>query len=109
MVPANRFGKTFVTSVKHLWKCFYKIGMNADPHVLKNANYRTLNLAAHSEQARIGAQFIKQILRSNFTYWYDGIWRVNECKIGFFLPEDGIVESPNYVFSFQNNSKYMSR
>ena len=26
LCPANRFGKTFITSVKHIWYNFYKIG-----------------------------------------------------------------------------------
>lgn len=100
---------TFITAVKHIWMCYYKIGITADTSTVKGAVYRTLNLAAHSEQARIEAQYIKNILSSNFVFNFDEQWLVNKCKIGDFLPADGIVESPNYVFAFKNGSAHISR
>ena len=109
LVPSNRWGKTLITAVKHIWMCYYKIGIEADSKTVKGALYRTLNLAAHSEQARIEAQYIKNILQSNFVFYFEGKWLVNKCKIGDFLPPDGIVESPNYVFSFKNGSAHISR
>ena len=109
LVPGNRFGKTFITAVKHIWKLYYKIGLEAELSVMRKAKFRTLNLAAHSEQAKIGADYIKKILRSEFVYWYDGKWQTNECKIRDFLPEDGIVENPNHVFTFNNGSQYVAR
>lgn len=109
LVPGNRFGKTFITAVKHIWMDFYKIGLTADVLTMRRAKYRTINLAAHSEQAKIGANYIKQILSSSFVYWYEGRWVVNKCRIEGFLPPDGIVESPNHVYTFNNGSQYISR
>ncbi len=85
LVPANRWGKTFVTSVKHLWYCYYKIGVRGTSSNIADTRCGTLNLSPHSNQANAGYQYILDILGSKLTWVIDGQSKKNMCRIGFFL------------------------
>lgn len=110
LVPGNRFGKTLITAIKHLWKCFYKIGIQSgESRVVISAAYRTLNLASHSEQAKACAEYIKKIIKGEFTYYDGEKWVTNTCTIPDFLPEQGISDSPYANYRFANGSVFSSR
>jgi len=109
LVPGNRFGKTFITGVKHMWRNYYKIGVGGDTETIQKAQYETLNLASHSAQATAMPKMMKNILQSQFVFQYEGKFQTNICQIPEFLPTDGVVESPNWVFKFANGSKFISR
>lgn len=68
LVPSNRWGKTLVTSVKHLWYNFYKIGVRGSPENKKATRCGTMNLSPHSNQCQAGYEYILDILFSKFTY-----------------------------------------
>lgn len=93
LVPSNRWGKTFVTSVKHLWYNYYKIGVRAaTPQQRKEVRCGTLNLSPHSNQCQAGYEHILDILFSRLVYTVleDGVQvsRKNNCKIGNFYVSD---------------------
>ena len=97
LVPSNRWGKTLVTSIKHLYYNFYKIGVQGDPKHIAQTRCGTLNLSPHSNQADAAYQYILDILFSKFTYRAmekneagDEVMvsKVNKCLIGDFYVGD---------------------
>jgi len=68
LVPSNRWGKTLVTSVKHLWYNYYKIGTRGSPDQRAKVRCGTLNISPHSNQCDAGYQYILDILFSKFVY-----------------------------------------
>lgn len=93
LVPSNRWGKTFVTSVKHIWYNYYKIGHRATtPEQWAEIRCGTLNLSPHSNQCQAGYDHILDILFSRLVYTVieDGVAvsRKNDCKIGNFYLSD---------------------
>ncbi len=84
LVPSNRWGKTLVTSVKHLWINFYKIGVRGSVENKKSTRCGTLNLSPHSNQCQAGYEYVLDILFSKFTYTIDGESKVNKCLIPEF-------------------------
>jgi len=113
LIPSNRWGKTLITAIKHLWYNYYKVGARGDPSKIAELRCGTLNLSPHSNQAQAGYDYIKDILESKFiwtTAEYDenGIVSVtrsfkNECKIGdFYLTE---TKQKHTIF-FKNGSCY---
>lgn len=96
LVPSNRWGKTFVTSVKHLWYNYYKIGHRAQtPEQWAEIRCGTLNLSPHSNQCQAGYDHILDILFSRLVYNYiddkgERVTKKNECKISdFYLSDNG--------------------
>lgn len=92
LVPSNRWGKTLVTSVKHLWYNYYKIGVRGNPDHIQEERCGTLNLSPHSNQCDAGYQYIADILNSQLM-WNSpevingvetgrSISHKNECLIG---------------------------
>lgn len=115
LVPSNRWGKTLVTSVKHLWYNFYKIGTRGTPEHKAQMRCGTLNLSPHSNQCQAGYDYILDILFSKFTYTvmeanpaYDPgdpnslpeipVSKKNECKIPFFYVSDN-TQKRQIIFS----------
>ncbi len=95
LVPSNRWGKTLVTAVKHLWYNYYKVGVQGQTEHIKATRCGTLNLSPHSNQADAAYQYILDILFSKFTFRIPDpdlpgsyISRVNECLIGDFYVGD---------------------
>ncbi len=95
LVPSNRWGKTLVTSVKHLWYLYYKIGVQGEPSHIAQTRCGTLNLSPHSNQCQAAYEYILDILFSKFTYRVPDpsapgkmISKVNKCLIGDFYVGD---------------------
>lgn len=107
LVPSNRWGKTMVTSVKHIWYNFYKIGVRGSPDQKRKVPCGTLNLSPHSNQCEAGFNYVVSILLSNFIYTceVDGkiVSKVNECKIGDFYVSDN---QQKRTVIFRNNTFY---
>jgi len=85
LCPANRFGKTFVTSIKHIWYNFYKIGCTGPPSYIKDIRYPTLNISPHSLQVDAAYRYIVDIFNDKFIYKWEGQTVRNICKIKSFL------------------------
>lgn len=88
--PSNRFGKTFITAVKHVWYCFYKIGVTGDPKDVAVSRYQTLNLSPHSMQVDALYRYIVDFFSGTFLYeWPEGSGTKvrNNCLIKEFLLE----------------------
>lgn len=100
--PGNRFGKTFVTSVKHIWYNFYKIGLSGEPKNIGIARYSTLNLSPNSMQVDALYRYVVDILSEKFVYEYRGQKIRNTCKIKEFMV--GHLETKREIV-FANNSK----
>lgn len=113
LVPSNRWGKTFVTSVKHLWYNFYKIGVRGSVDNKKKTSCGTLNLSPHSNQAEAGFRYILDILFSNLTYNIPVtdpltgevtiVSKVNKCRINDFYVSDN---SQKRMIIFRNGTFY---
>lgn len=93
LVPSNRWGKTLVTSVKHIWYNFYKIGVQGDPDHIAQTRCGTLNLSPHSNQCQAAYEYILDILFSKFTFRVPGPdgkmeSRVNKCLVEDFYVSD---------------------
>lgn len=103
LVPSNRWGKTLVTSVKHLWYNFYKIGVRGEPEHVADRTCGTLNLSPHSNQCDAGYQYILDILCSKFVYSFEGKSYKNVCRIGYFFERE---EKQKRKIHFFNNTSY---
>lgn len=112
LVPSNRWGKTLVTSVKHLWYNKYKVGVRGTPEHVSQERCGTLNLSPHSNQCDAGYQYIKDILENKFL-WIDaeGVSHVNKCLIGegTLHPDGNFLASENQqkrMLKFTNGTNY---
>jgi len=85
LCPANRFGKTLVTSIKHIWYNFYKIGCSGPPAYIKDIRYSTLNISPHSMQVDAAYRYIVDIFNDKFIYTWQGKKVRNICRIKQFL------------------------
>lgn len=104
LVPSNRWGKTFVTSVKHIWYLFYKIGVSGTPQNIADERCGTLNLSPHSNQCQAGFEYILDILNSKAMFTdADGKSFRNECKIDDFVVG---TNSQKREITFSNGTKY---
>src|SRR3990167_9489833 len=103
LVPSNRWGKILVTSVKHLWYCYYKIGVKGAPEHVGQERCGTLNLSPHSNQCDAGYQYIVDILNSKFVYMMDGKSFKNNCKIEKFFDHE---EKVKRKIHFANHTSY---
>ncbi len=104
LVPGNRFGKTLITAVKHIWKLFYKQGIpsgNIDKWT--RAQYRTVNLSPHSQQMKQCFDYILQILEGNVRVGD----KYNDCKIGYFIKS--FSKQPHLAITFINGSVFTAR
>lgn len=63
LVPGNRWGKSTVIAMKHIWKCSFRVGqtraekLNGDP-------YETISIAQSADQAEIVFKEAKRLLSS---------------------------------------------
>lgn len=108
LVPSNRWGKTMVTSVKHIWYNFYKMGVQGTVDTISATRCGTLNLSPHSNQCQAGYDYILDILQSQMTWSVhndDGTLthHKNTCLI-----EDFFVGSNKQqrLISFKNGTYY---
>lgn len=103
LVPSNRWGKTFVTTVKHLWYNFYKKGVRGTPKHISSVRCGTLNLSPHSKQCDAGYQYVLDILSSQLVFVIDGKSYKNECKIAFFYKSASVQKREIF---FSNGTSY---
>jgi hypothetical protein len=108
LVPSNRWGKTLVTSVKHIWYNYYKVGVQGETEHIKKTRCGTLNLSPHSNQADAAYQYILDILFSKFTFRSPGpdgvmVSKVNECLIPDFYIGDN---SQKRAIVFKNGTTF---
>ena len=101
LAPGNRFGKTFVTSVKHVWYNFYKIGCSGPPEYVKDIRYATLNISPHSMQVDAAYRYIVDIFSDKQIYEWEGKKVRNICKIKSFLIDHKQIKRE---IVFANNS-----
>lgn len=104
-VPSNQSGKTVALSIKHIHRCFYKIGMDLDETLIEKAAYMTLNLSPHSRQAKQAFAYVKAILSGNFIITLNG--KKYQNKLSPVL-KDFIVSENNTLgeLRFRNNSTF---
>lgn len=108
LVPSNRWGKTLVTSVKHIWYNFYKIGVAGTPEHIAKTRCGTFNLSPHSNQCQAAFDYIIDILFSRFTFrGHDAegkeVSRVNKCLIeDFYVGEN----KQQRVIMFKNGTSF---
>ena len=69
LCTANQIGKTFMTSLKHIWSLFYKIGLRVDAEHLDIAEYKTLNTSPHSDQSHKCFEYVERVLRGELVYY----------------------------------------
>lgn len=69
LCTANQIGKTFITSLKHIWSIFYKIGLRVDTAHLEIAEYKALNISPHSDQSHKCYEYIERILRGELVFY----------------------------------------
>lgn len=61
LVPGNRWGKSTVIAMKHIWKCVFKVGMT---HAQRSSgeSYETISVAQSADQAEIVFKEAKRLL-----------------------------------------------
>jgi hypothetical protein len=111
LVPANRWGKSILVAILHIWHNFYKIGIGqGNPEAWSRAAYMTVNLAPHTDATKPVFEAILNILRSSFVIPQDdGSVINNECLIGWWLDESRVRTSTPYVVAFVNNTQILFR
>jgi hypothetical protein len=63
LVPGNRWGKSTVIAMKHIWKCVMKVGMSAELRAT-GETYETISVAMSADQAEIVFKEAKRLLQS---------------------------------------------
>lgn len=111
LVPGNRWGKSVLIAVLHLWHCFYKIGISrGDGEAIAKASYMTVNLSPHSETTKPVFDAIKQILTSSFVIKYrDKPAKNNQCKLGFLLDSAHVRNQPPFFIPLTNRAQILFR
>jgi hypothetical protein len=62
LVPGNRWGKSTVIAMKHIWKCVMKVGMSYEDRA-KGEAYETISVAMSADQAEIVFKEAKNLLQ----------------------------------------------
>lgn len=106
LVPGNRYGKTVLLAVRHIWHNFYKIGLSeGDDASWTKAGYQTACLGPFGEVLEVDFRIIKQIMTSSFVISREGEpIRTNDCRIAWFLVPEACRNSPPYFIQFKDNS-----
>lgn len=112
LVPSNRWGKTVVLAVKHIYCCYYKLGMEELPEDLRELlTYETAALSPKLRQVRSMYGYVLQILQGRM-WWkdVDGKVQVNrDCQLKDFLVSPTAVPTTNQLsqtpIKFKNGSQ----
>lgn len=106
LVPGNRFGKTVVLAVRHIWHNFYKIGIpQGDGPDWSRAEYATAALGPNSEVVELDCDTIKLIMTSSFKISREGEpIRMNHCRLTWYILLDKCRNSAPYFIQFKDNS-----
>lgn len=114
LVPSNQYGKTVITAVKHIWMCFYKIGLPED--IRSMARYETLAISPKLRQVRAFYGYVIEILKGNMWWEVEAQGarkreiRTNEgCMIKEFLVKPRDIPSTQQIsqmpIQFSNGAK----
>lgn len=112
LLPSNRWGKTVVLAVRHIRFDYYKIGLEGNDDIVKDARYATLDLSPHSAQITSCYNYILDILQNKFpTFQRDEQGNIlldkpkvaNKCRIGDFYA--GHNSTKNQIY-FNNNTMF---
>lgn len=63
LVPGNRWGKSTVIAMKHIWKCVFRVGQTPAQR-LRGDGYETISVAMSADQAGIVFREAKLLLQS---------------------------------------------
>jgi hypothetical protein len=63
LVPGNRWGKSTVIAMKHIWKCTFKVGMTKEERD-RGDPYETISVAMSADQAEIVFKEAKRLLQA---------------------------------------------
>ena len=64
LVPGNRWGKSTIIAMKHIWKCVFKIGLPPmSAAEWRFAEYETISIAMSADQAEIVFREAKRLLQ----------------------------------------------
>ena len=63
LVPGNRWGKSTVIAMKHIWKCVFRVGQTREQR-LAGDSYETISVAHSADQAEIVFREAKRLLQS---------------------------------------------
>lgn len=109
LVPGNRFGKTVILAIRHIWHNFYKVGMKeGDSEEWQKVGYRTVALAPHSNVLEVDFQLIKQIMTSAFPINKEGEpIKTNKCRLTWYIELDKCRNSAPYFIQFKDNCGIM--
>lgn len=107
LVPSNRWGKTFVTSVKHIYVCYFKKGVRGTAGDIARTRCGTLNLSPHSKQCTAGHAYVESIVNGEFSWIaLDGTPKNNEeCLIKDFFVSS--VKASRTIY-FANGTSYQA-
>lgn len=63
LIPGNRFGKSYVSAMRHIHHCIFKKGWKADgKHTWMQAPYETISVSVSADQAEIVFNVAKQLI-----------------------------------------------
>jgi hypothetical protein len=62
LVPGNRWGKTYVIAMSHIWHNTFKVGLHGTAEQRKDAEYATVSTAPSFDQAGLVYKAAKQLL-----------------------------------------------
>ena len=101
--PGNRWGKSAMIAVKHIWFHFYQKtgeGLNRE----EMGQYMTCNLAPHSEVAKVVWEYVWRITLGEFSYFSPREEKMvkNKSKIAYFY--DSRIEKPFPQVTFSSES-----
>jgi hypothetical protein len=66
LVPGNRWGKSVIGAIKHIWHCIFKVGIKAKTVAeWKAAEYETISVAMSADQAAIVFKEAKKLLKDS--------------------------------------------
>lgn len=63
LVPGNRWGKSTVIAMKHIWKCAFRVGQTREERE-RGEPYETISVAMSADQAEIVFKEAKRLLQS---------------------------------------------
>lgn len=105
--PSNQVGKTVMIAIKHLYMCFYKIGLDLDEKMIGQAYYATLNISPHSRQVKQCFSYMKEILNEQFIITEGTSKRLN--KLSPLIKEFYVGDNVNLgEIRFANRSIFYS-
>lgn len=104
LVPGNRFGKSVIIAVRHIWFNFYKVGVaDSQGDAWAKFAYRSAAIAPNGKILALDYRIIVEIMESRFKISPDGeAIQTNNCRIGWYMVAK--IKSPQHQIMFKDNS-----